>query len=105
MDTSRLVSLQALTALQNNHALLFDLREPDAFQLFHLNCFINLPFSKRAAWQPKLPKNQPFYFICEYGKTAYELAITLHTLGYDAYSFSEGIEHIKKVPLKNDTYW
>ena len=104
-DTSRIVNFDALAQLKNNHALLIDLREANAYAKFHLPDFINLPYSKYPLWQHTLPKSHPICFVCAYGKTAYEVAMQLYAQDYDSYAFSLGIEHLKNVPLKNDTYW
>ena len=104
-DTSRLISLDEIPRLVKTNSQLIDLRSADEFTKFHINGFICRPISEIQHWIHEMDIQRPIYFICEHGRTAYDVATALLTKGYQAYAFSGGIALYKYKNKSDPAYF
>jgi rhodanese-related sulfurtransferase len=76
--------------LNDTHALLLDVREPNEFARGHIPNAINLPLSQLRHRYSELPKHGDIWLCCAVGQRAYYAARFLTQKGYRASNLSGG---------------
>jgi len=75
-------STQAVQMMNHQHAVLVDIRPPEAFNAGHVPQARSLPLSDLEKKAGALPKNKPIIVICDIGRTAINAATRLRKLGF-----------------------
>jgi len=81
---------QAVIMMNQQHAVLVDVRPIDLFNAGHIAQARSLPATDLAQKATSLPKNKPLIIICELGKSAVKAAAELKKLGFADVSVLDG---------------
>ena len=92
-----LIHPREISALvREKRAIVIDVREREAYRIFHYQNARNYPYEEMMRRDLCLPKNRIFILYCDYGSTSLMAARQLSKDGYEVYSVVGGIEAIKK---------
>ena len=81
---------QAVVMMNQQHAVLVDVRTPELFNAGHIAQARNVPAKDLAQKANSLPKNKPLILVCELGKSALSAALELKKLGFTEVSILDG---------------
>jgi rhodanese-related sulfurtransferase len=81
---------QAVTLMNQQHAVLIDIRPNDQFVAGHIPQARNLPAKDIPQKVNSLPKNKPLIVVCDVGRSASVAAAQLRKLGFTDVSVLEG---------------
>jgi len=81
---------QAVQMMNQQHAVLIDVRTADLFNAGHIPQARNVPAADIEQKASHLPKNKPLIVVCELGRSAASAAAQLKKLGFTEVSVLEG---------------
>lgn len=91
-----LIHPREISALvREKRAIVIDVREREAYRIFHYQNARNYPYEEIICRSICLPKNRILILYCDYGSTSLMAARQLGKDGYEVYSVVGGIEAIK----------
>ena len=86
--------------LDNNQAVLIDLRTKEEYEEYHLEGAINVPFEQLEEYKSKLKKEYVYIFYCQRGSSSLLAAKKLSKEGYQVYTVIGGIQAWMEHDLK-----
>lgn len=97
----RSLSPQALTLMMNNQqAVVIDIRDPAEFRQGHITSSRNIPYSKLMEQSGELPKDKPVIIVCNLGQVAGAATKQLKAIGLsEVYRLEGGISNWKSLSL------
>lgn len=91
-----LIHPREISALvREKRAIIIDVREREAYRIFHYRNARNYPYEEIMRHSLCLPRNGIYILYCDYGSTSLLAARQLSKEGYEVYSVVGGMEAIK----------
>ncbi|MGN0298243.1 MAG: rhodanese-like domain-containing protein [Lachnospiraceae bacterium] len=79
--------------LENQHAILADVRPREEYRTWHLSTAINLPLEESHIWLTRPPKQRLIIFYCKFGSSSLQACRLAIQQGWNAATLSGGYEH------------